>query len=68
MVADERSLALPVVLSLLKRMSLSQSRSPLAIANSVDPQHTSFLGDPGAKFLGGKRKLTKFREHLSQSR
>ena len=29
---------------------------------------SSFLGDPGAEFLCGKRKLTKFREHLSQSR
>jgi hypothetical protein len=31
-------------------------------------RRSSFLDGPGAKFLGGKRKLTKFREHLSQSR
>jgi hypothetical protein len=29
---------------------------------------SSFLDAPGAKFFCGKRKLTKFREHLSQSR
>jgi putative transposase len=29
---------------------------------------SSFLGAPDTKFFCGKRKLTKFREHLSQSR
>ena len=29
---------------------------------------SSILGDPGANFLYGKQKLTKFREHLSKSR
>ena len=29
---------------------------------------SSFLSDPGVKFLCEKRKLTKFREHLSQNR
>jgi len=29
---------------------------------------SSILGDPGANFLHGKRKLPKFREHLSKSR
>ena len=31
-------------------------------------RRSSFLDGPDAKFLGGKRKLTKFREHLSQNR
>ena len=31
-------------------------------------RRSPFLDGPDAKSLGGKRKLTKFREHLSQSR
>jgi hypothetical protein len=31
-------------------------------------RRSSFLDGPSAKFLGRKRKLTKFREHLSQGR
>ena len=55
--------------SLEKRNALEEGKNGDAVGR---PRWRSpLLGDPGAKFLCGKptnEKLTKFRDHLSQSR